>query len=70
MSGSVRLCWNCGKNTWAGKECVHCEAPEEPRCPECDGPPDERVLGGMKCGRCAYGAHLLDCGLETDAEAE
>lgn len=30
MSGSVRLCWRCDKNTWAGKECVHCGAPEEP----------------------------------------
>ena len=55
MSGSVRLCWRCGKNTWAGKECVNCGAPEEPSCPECGGPPDERVLAGMKCGRCAYG---------------
>ena len=25
------------------------------RCPECQGPPDERVKAGMKCGRCAYG---------------
>ncbi len=24
-------------------------------CPECGGPPDERVKAGMKCGRCAYG---------------
>jgi hypothetical protein len=55
MSGSVRLCWRCDRNTWAGKECVYCGAPEEPCCPECGGPPDERVLAGMKCGRCAYG---------------
>ncbi len=26
-------------------------------CPECEiyQPNDERVIGGMKCGRCAYG---------------
>ena len=23
-------------------------------CPECGGPPDDRVLAGMKCGPCAY----------------
>ena len=28
--------------------------PEEPVCLECGGPPDDRVLGGMKCGPCAY----------------
>ena len=28
-------------------------APEEPACPECGGPADDRVLGGMKCGHCA-----------------
>ncbi len=63
MSGSVRLCWRCGVNTWAGRgeglDCVHCGAPEEPCCPECDGSPDERVMGGMKCGPCAY-AGLVD----------
>ncbi len=26
----------------------------EPMCPECGGPPDDRVLAGMKCGPCAY----------------
>jgi len=25
------------------------------RCPECEGPADERVRAGMRCGRCAYG---------------
>ena len=24
------------------------------KCPECGGPQDDRVLAGMKCGRCAY----------------
>ena len=24
-------------------------------CKECGGPPDQRVVSGMKCGRCAYG---------------
>ena len=28
---------------------------ELPACPECGGPADDRVLGGMKCGPCAYG---------------
>jgi hypothetical protein len=54
MSGSVRLCWRCGKNTWAGQPCVRCAAPEEPACPECRGPADDRVMVGMKCGPCAY----------------
>ena len=30
MSGSVTLCWRCGENTWAGRPCEHCGAPEEP----------------------------------------
>jgi predicted amidophosphoribosyltransferase len=55
MSGSVGVCWRCQRNTWSGQPCVHCGAPEEPECPECGGPADERVLAGMKCGRCAYG---------------
>ena len=25
------------------------------RCPECQGPADERVMAGMKCEQCAYG---------------
>ena len=25
------------------------------RAPECGGPADERVMAGMRCGRCAYG---------------
>ena len=32
---------------------------EPATCPECDGPADDRVLGGMKCGPCAYGS-LVD----------
>ena len=30
------------------------DLPGTPRCPECGGPPDERVQAGMKCGICAY----------------
>ena len=30
MSGSVTLCWRCGQNTWAGRPCECCGAPEEP----------------------------------------
>ena len=30
MSGSVTRCWKCGQNTWAGKSCEHCGAPEVP----------------------------------------
>ena len=30
------------------------DLPGTPRCPECGGPPDERVQAGMKCGACAY----------------
>lgn len=25
------------------------------RCPDCDGPADQRVEAGLKCSRCAYG---------------
>ena len=33
------------------------DMPGEPelRCWECDGPADDRVRAGMKCGPCAYG---------------
>ena len=27
-------------------------------CPECGGPADDRVLGGMKCGPCSYGGEV------------
>ena len=30
MSGAVTLCWRCGENTWAGRPCECCGAPEEP----------------------------------------
>lgn len=32
------------------QECCTCKL----TCPECDAPADDRVLAGMKCGRCAY----------------
>lgn len=53
MSGSVRLCWNCQKNTWSDGGCVWCGMPIELLCPECGGPPDERVLIGVQCSECA-----------------
>lgn len=37
------------------KDCPTCEMGPTV-CPECGGPADERVVSGMKCARCAYGA--------------
>ncbi|GEM_PF-2323458 len=62
-------CGECGgqgwKKTLLDGEFYNCKACERRgwfeltvpvlRCQECQGPPDERVKAGMRCGRCAYG---------------
>ena len=72
MSGSVTSCWQCGQNTWAGKACQHCGAPEEPPqklayCPYCKRqtphkcwslPNKEGTGGKLTCSKC--GSARLD----------
>ena len=62
MSGAVTLCWRCGENTWVGRPCECCGAPEEPpeypetffsqgeRVSECCGAPF--VSDTDFCSRC------------------
>ena len=56
MRIKTRQCWSCLAFTAADADCMACGmAEEQPTCGECGGPADDRVLGGMKCERCAYG---------------
>ncbi len=67
---TVRVaCGECGgqgwKKTLLDGELCDCQACDRRgwleltvpvlRCPECGGPADERVMTGMRCGRCTYG---------------
>lgn len=56
MRIKTRQCWSCLAYTPADADCMACGMTEELAvCGECGGPADDRVVGGMKCGRCAYG---------------